>query len=120
MSMSPDNLCFRIFNSKKGSFIYCNGLSIPVSLTPDDHIEFASNLADKYGKIIYDGDIVDVKHGEFLYRAAVVVDFQNGTWFKSVGEDLMGPFSNQYFGLQEMQLEVVGHLMQYDNEGGAR
>lgn len=111
MGMSPDDLHFRVYNTSTGVTKYYNGLFMPSNLNPSDHIEFMSSLEDKYGEAIYDGDIVIVTDNDILYKAVVTVDLKHGTLLKPIEGALLRPFSHQYFGIQEKQLEVISHVV---------
>lgn len=118
MSMSPDDLHFRVYNTHTGVTKYYNGLFMPNNLNPSDHIEFMSSLVDKYGEAIYDGDIVIVTDNDILYKAIVTVDFKHGTLLKPIEGASLRPFSHQYFGIQEKQLEVIDHAEPKEIQNG--
>lgn len=109
MGISPDNLHFRVSNKQTGCLAYYNGLAMPSSLEPSDHIEFMSSLTDRYGKIIYDGDIVRDLITDIPY--IVEVDFQHGTMLKrlshSKGEIVESLFNMEHFLLKERSLDVI-------------
>lgn len=110
--MSPSKLHFRVFNAQTGSLTYYNDLSRLSSLESGDHIqiEFMSSLVDKYGEAIYDGDIVTVTDNDLSYKAIVTVDFKYGTLLKPVEGASLRTVTNQYFDIQERQLEVIAHV----------
>lgn len=97
---------FRLFNTATKLSKYNVEPPKLERLDPNEVVEFASNLTDKSGKVIYDRDIVTIADKHLPYRLIVRVSSPHGA---AMAKSPQGHTFRQLSDIEKKYISVSGH-----------